>query len=81
MSQSLSYLDAHELAAVLGVSPSTVLRRLRARPWLLPAPAYLGPRYPTRWRRDNVNRWLLEMESHTPQKPVFAVPMVEEGMA
>ncbi|PLP96701.1 hypothetical protein CYJ10_31015 [Cupriavidus pauculus] len=57
---STAYLDAHDLAAILKVSPATVLRRSKRQPHTLPAPAYLGPRFPLRWRRTDVDVWLAE---------------------
>ncbi|ADC45328.1 conserved hypothetical protein (plasmid) [Cupriavidus metallidurans CH34] len=55
---SPAYLDAHDLAAILKVSPATVLRRFKRQPHTLPAPAYLGPCFPLRWRRTDVDVWL-----------------------
>lgn len=55
-----AYLDAHDLAAILKVSPATVLRRSKRQPHMLPAPAYLGPRFPLRWRQTDVDVWLAE---------------------
>jgi len=52
------YLDAHDLAALLGVTPTTILRRARLAPWTLPPRAYLGPNFPLRWRRADVLQWL-----------------------
>lgn len=57
-SPSTAYLDAHNLAAILKVTPATILRRVRSKPRTLPAPAYLGPRFPLRWRRTDVDAWL-----------------------
>ncbi|AVK72233.1 DNA-binding protein [Cupriavidus necator] len=57
---STAYLDAHDLAAILKVSPATILRRARRQPHTLPAPAHLGPNFPLRWRRTDVASWLGE---------------------
>lgn len=53
-----TYLDAYDLAAILAVSPSTILRRAQTRPWSLPPPVHLGPKFPLRWRGVDVSRWL-----------------------
>ena len=53
-----TYLDIYDLAALFGVTPVTILRRLRNRPDSLPFPAYLGPNFPLRWREAEVSRWL-----------------------
>ncbi|WP_061958554.1 helix-turn-helix transcriptional regulator [Cupriavidus pauculus] len=55
------YLDAHDLADFLQVSPATILRRARRQPHTLPAPAHLGTRFPLRWRRTDVDAWLAEL--------------------
>jgi len=55
-----AYLDAHDLAAILKVTPATILRRLKTRPHTLPPPAHLGPNFPLRWRQTDVVRWLHE---------------------
>jgi predicted DNA-binding transcriptional regulator AlpA len=57
---STAYLDAHDLAAILKVSPATILRRAKRQPHTLPAPAHLGPNFPLRWRRADVASWLAE---------------------
>jgi len=54
------YLDAHDLAAILKVTPATILRRVRAKPHTLPPSAHLGPNFPLRWRHADVVRWLYE---------------------
>lgn len=54
------YLDPHDLAAMLDITPATIRRRLRVRPWTLPGPVYLGPNYPLRWRRTDVALWQQE---------------------
>jgi len=54
------YLDAHDLASLLGVTPATILRHYRLSPWTLPPTAYLGPNFPLRWRRGLVLQWLSE---------------------
>ena len=61
------YLDIHDLAELLGLTPATVRRRLRARPWTLPPPVYLGPGYPLRWREADVVRWLKAEEDEGPE--------------
>lgn len=58
---STAYLDAHDLAAILEVSPATILRRTNRQPHTLPAPAHLGPRFPLRWRQTDVEAWLREV--------------------
>lgn len=57
---STAYLDAHDLAGILKVSPATILRRAKKQPHTLPAPAHLGPNFPLRWRRGDVAAWLAE---------------------
>lgn len=48
------YLDASELAALLGVSVRTLTLRAEHRPWLLPPRAELRDRELLRWREDVV---------------------------
>lgn len=60
MQPIVTYLDANDLAELLGLTTATVRRRLRARPWALPPPVYLGPGYPLRWRQVDVAHWLQE---------------------
>ena len=55
-----SYLDALELAELLGVSVQSVILRVRRRPWLLPPRAVLYERQLLRWRHDVVEAWLHE---------------------
>jgi predicted DNA-binding transcriptional regulator AlpA len=57
-----TYLDIDDLAALLGLTPGTIRRRLRTRPWTLPPSAHLGPDYPIRWRQADAARWLQEQE-------------------
>jgi len=64
MDATTSYLDAHDLAVILEVTPATILKRAKARPQSLPPPAYLGPNFPLRWRRDDAIRWLAESSGH-----------------
>lgn len=52
------YLDAHDLASLLGITPATILRRARLAPWTLSPRAYLGPNIPLRWRGADVLQWL-----------------------
>ena len=54
------YLDAWELAEELHITQSTVMRRARMQPWLLPPPAHLGNRGLLRWREADVRQWKLE---------------------
>jgi hypothetical protein len=63
--QTFSYLDANDLAAILGLSPHTVTLRARHRPWLLPPRAILYDRELFRWRQDVVAKWLIDL-----QKPI-----------
>ncbi|MFL9898963.1 hypothetical protein PQR71_12500 [Paraburkholderia fungorum] len=53
-----TYLDATNLAAILGLSVHTVILRARHRPWLLPPRAVLYDRELLRWRQDVVTQWL-----------------------
>ncbi|SOZ68497.1 conserved hypothetical protein [Cupriavidus taiwanensis] len=55
------YLDAHDLAIILKVSPATILRRARTKPQTLPPPVHLGPNFPLRWRQRDVCYWLAQM--------------------
>jgi hypothetical protein len=50
---NLQYLDATNLAVILGVSPRTITLRARHRPWLLPPRAALFDRELLRWRQDD----------------------------
>jgi hypothetical protein len=52
------YLDAIELADILGLPLRTVITRARHRPWLLPPRAILYDRELFRWRQDVVEAWL-----------------------
>jgi predicted DNA-binding transcriptional regulator AlpA len=52
------YLDASELADLLGLSLRTIILRARHRPWLLPPRAVLSDRELLRWRQDVVEAWL-----------------------
>ncbi|SOY71885.1 conserved hypothetical protein [Cupriavidus phytorum] len=60
---SNAYLDAHDLAAILKVSPATILRRAKRQPHTLPLRAHLGPNLPLRWRRTDVASWMAERNS------------------
>jgi hypothetical protein len=57
---SYTYLDAAELAAILGISSRSVTYRARHCPWLLPLRAQLYDRELLRWRQDVVEAWLRE---------------------
>ena len=52
------YLDATDLADILGLSVRTITLRARHRPWLLPPLAALRDRELLRWRQDVVDSWL-----------------------
>jgi predicted DNA-binding transcriptional regulator AlpA len=54
-----SYLDALELAELLGISVQAVFNRVRRQPWLLPPRAVLYDQQLLRWRQDIVERWLV----------------------
>jgi predicted DNA-binding transcriptional regulator AlpA len=54
------YWDIHELAEVLEISAGSIRRRLKRAPWELPAQAHLGPNFPIRWRKQEVEAWLFE---------------------
>ncbi|ANB73671.1 hypothetical protein AYM40_15880 [Paraburkholderia phytofirmans OLGA172] len=58
--QGRSYLDANELADILGLSLRTITLRAKHRPWLLPPRAVLSDRELLRWRQDVAVRWILE---------------------
>jgi predicted DNA-binding transcriptional regulator AlpA len=58
LSSSHAYLDAHELADLLGLSVHTISLRAKRRPWLLPPRAELRDRDLLRWRVDAVNTWV-----------------------
>ncbi len=57
------YLDAIELADILGLSLRTITLRAKHRPWLLPPRAELRDRELLRWRQDTVDLWLDENSS------------------
>jgi hypothetical protein len=59
------YLDATDLADILGLSARTIILRARHRPWLLPPRAELFDRELLRWRQDVVARWILESPTST----------------
>lgn len=52
------YLDATDLADILGLSVRIITLRARYRPWLLPPRAELRDRGLLRWRQDVVDGWL-----------------------
>lgn len=56
--QTNRYLDATDLADILGLSVRTITLRARHRPWLLPPRAELYDRELLRWRQDVVDGWL-----------------------
>lgn len=57
------YLDAWELAEELAISRTTLLRRLKREPWLLPPLAHLGMPGLLRWREVDVQMWKLETKT------------------
>jgi hypothetical protein len=57
-SPPLRYIDATELAALLGLTLRTITLRAKHRPWLLPPRAELYDRELLRWRQDIVLKWL-----------------------
>jgi len=57
----MKYLDLWELAAVLGISSSTLKRRLNSNPWNVPPIANLGRRGLLRWRQSDVETWMVEL--------------------
>jgi hypothetical protein len=61
--QPAVYLDATDLADILGLSLRTIILRARHRPWLLPPRAELLDRELLRWRQDVVESWLAENSS------------------
>ncbi|CAM2192043.1 DNA-binding protein [Paraburkholderia kururiensis] len=60
--QIFTYLDAYELAELLGVSVRTIVLRAKHRPWLLPPRAQLSEYELLRWRRDVAHAWLRERD-------------------
>jgi hypothetical protein len=59
------YLDASELADLLGLSLRTIILRAKHRPWLLPPRAAVYDRELFRWRQDVVESWLAENSSES----------------
>lgn len=57
------YLDAWELAEELAISRTTLIRRLKREPWLLPPLAQLGMAGLLRWREIDVQMWKLETKT------------------
>ncbi|MDR8397132.1 MULTISPECIES: hypothetical protein [Paraburkholderia] len=55
--QPAVYLDATDLADILGLSLRTIILRARHRPWLLPPRAELLDREPVRWRPNVLMQW------------------------
>ena len=53
-----TYLDAADLAELLGQSLRTITLRAKHRPWLLPPRAQLRDQELLRWRQDVVDTWL-----------------------
>ena len=62
-----NYLDVVELAELLGLSISTLRRRLRSREWELPPRAH-GFEELLRWRRTEVVCCVAETEYRTGMK-------------
>jgi hypothetical protein len=58
--QPTVYLDATDLADILGISPRTITLRAKRRPWLLPPRATVYDHELFRWRQDIVESWLAE---------------------
>jgi predicted DNA-binding transcriptional regulator AlpA len=54
------YLDAYELAELLGITPAAVVLRASQRPWLLPPRAHLADPKLLRWRQHEVDYWRYE---------------------
>jgi predicted DNA-binding transcriptional regulator AlpA len=66
--QNYSYLDAQEVAELLGLSMRTVVTRAKHRPWLLPPRAELRDRELLRWRQDVVLNWLMAVTEDAEHK-------------
>jgi len=64
--QTYTYLDAYELAELLGLSVRTIIVRARHRPWLLPSRAELYDQELFRWRSDVVETWVAMGRSGRP---------------
>lgn len=63
--QTFSFLDAYDLAQLLGVSLRTITMRAKHRPWLLPSRATVYDDELFRWRQDVVESWLAENSSES----------------
>jgi hypothetical protein len=56
-----TYLDAFELADMLGISATKLLSSVKSAPWRLPAPVHFANRFNfLRWRAHDVKHWMLE---------------------
>lgn len=60
--QIFTYLDACELAELLGVSVRTITLWAGHRPWRLPPRAQLYEHELLRWRQDVAYAWLRERD-------------------
>lgn len=60
--QHFRYIDASELAAILGLSLRTITLRAKHRPWLLPPRVELYDCELLRWRQDVVAKWLSDLQ-------------------
>jgi len=76
---SNKYLDAHELGDILKVSPATILRRSKSKPYMLPPPAHLGANFPLRWRRVDVVRWLVNLGLMASLAPYLSGPTAKKN--
>ncbi len=54
------YLDIFEVAEVLGVTPETVRKNMKRRPWLVPMNMHIPGTRMLRWRIVDVEAWLVE---------------------
>lgn len=54
------YLDVEELAALMGLSPSTIRRYMTKQPFNLPPKMHIPGSKMARWRKLDAEKWLYE---------------------
>lgn len=59
---TMKYLDIFELAELLSVSPETIRRNIRLRPWAVPPKMHIPGTRLLRWRSDQVRLWQEETQ-------------------
>lgn len=66
----MNYLDLWEVSEVLGASAASIQKRLKTKPFTVPPVANLGRPGLLRWRRKEVDAWMMETN--------FAAPLASQ---